>query len=308
MDSALHRPLETEMKMIASASREATLRFFSQDRSYRAKGGMQPIFNRLAPKAKLAWASKMVRQDDTVIRQWDDIPEIERLYFLENFYRNASVENPFPLESALADIQMTVDVLDEDALGLYIGSFMEVINLHRDRYDNHKISDQVNFLFDGLGPSILKETMRPYQKSSRTIASFIAAINQEFSILMRKDAHRDIGKKLSAHGKSPDKKLAVPPDIAAPDSPPRNPERHTKDERTAFYKKKKEEEDARVASRVAEALALSTKAKSVKAVTATECMHCRPDDERAKKVKAAAAKGAPDATHSSPDYDDDSDY
>ena len=153
----------------------------------------------------------MVRQDDTVIRQWDDIPEVERLYFLENFYRNASVENPFPLESALADIQMTVDVLDEDALGLYIGSFMEVINLHRDRYDNHKISDQVNFLFDGLGPSILKETMRPYQKSSRTIASFIAAINQEFSILMRKDAHRDIGKKLSAHGKSPDKKLAVPP-------------------------------------------------------------------------------------------------
>ena len=39
IDSALHRPLETEMKMIASASREATLILFFAGQILQSKGG-----------------------------------------------------------------------------------------------------------------------------------------------------------------------------------------------------------------------------------------------------------------------------
>ena len=42
MDSALYRPLETEMKMIASASREATLRFFRRTDPTEQKGECNP--------------------------------------------------------------------------------------------------------------------------------------------------------------------------------------------------------------------------------------------------------------------------
>ena len=89
VDSALHRPLETEMKMIASASREATLSYFSQDRSYRAKGGMQPTFiGEVLVSAHAAKASEQVAPAQNI--NISLVPEARFAGFDNNFVQDSA--------------------------------------------------------------------------------------------------------------------------------------------------------------------------------------------------------------------------
>jgi hypothetical protein len=128
LDSALHRPLETDMKMIASASIEATLSYFSQDRSYRAKGGMQPTFiGEVLVSAHAAKASEQV--DPTQNINISPVPEAGFASFdnivqdsanlIGNCNRNASVDIPMSKLSC-EELPPRVMKLDTpEAAGIY---------------------------------------------------------------------------------------------------------------------------------------------------------------------------------------------
>ena len=106
VDSALHRPLETEMKMIASASREATLRFFSQDRSYRAKGGMQPIFiGEDLVSAHAAKASEQVAPTPNI--NISSVPEARFAGFDNNIVQDSANLIGYRNRNASVDIPMS---------------------------------------------------------------------------------------------------------------------------------------------------------------------------------------------------------
>ena len=69
VDSALHRPLETDMKMIASASREATLRFFRRTDPTEQKGECNPSLTdspqRLNSPGPQRWFARMIPSFDS---------------------------------------------------------------------------------------------------------------------------------------------------------------------------------------------------------------------------------------------------
>ena len=279
LDSASLRPLTKELIEIHSASRESTAQLFAQDKIYRSKGGERPIFDVLTEPAKRMWASRLVSQTDTVFRRWEDIPYVEKFIRISRFYLEASLDNPHPLDSALADVAMTVTSLDEEALDSYLGTFGKITHRYGALFNDLAILDRLEYLWNGLGPPDLKEIMTPYLKTIKSIPAFYIVVHREFSILLRGEGHRAIVTK-STTARAPKEKQSIAKDVDHPSSPPRSAyaDKWSKEERFAHHRKKQEEEASRVAIKAAELI--SATRKSASAVSAEDCLNCTKPGHR----------------------------